>query len=58
MALEATCHLEGAVTVLHVRQSGCDKSSPRWTRYYDVIAEGWEPALMGLKQYLEKRWAD
>ena len=58
MALEATCHLEGAVTVLHIRQSGYDKSSARWTRYYDVIAEGWEPALMALKQYLEKRWAD
>ena len=57
MALEATCHLEGAVTVLHIRQSGYDKSSLRWTRYYDVIAEGWELALMGLKQYLEKRWA-
>ena len=58
MALEATCHLEGAVTVLHVRQSGYDKSNPRWTRYYDVIGEGWETSLNALKEYLERRWAD
>ena len=58
MALEVTCRLEGAVTLLHVRQSGYDKASPRWTRYYDVITTRWEPSLMALKQYLEKRWAD
>lgn len=58
MALEATCRLEGTVTLLRVRQSGYDKSSPRWTRYYDVTCAGWEPALTALKHYLEKRWAD
>ena len=57
MALEVTCRLEGAVTRLHVRQSGYDKDSPRWTRYYDVMTAGWEGALMTLKHYLEKRWA-
>ena len=57
MALEATCRLEGAGTHLHVRQSGYDKDSARWTRYYDVMTARWEPALMALQQYLEKRWA-
>ena len=57
MALEVTCRVEGAVTRLHIRQSGYDKDSPRWTRYYDVMTAGWEGALMTLKHYLEKRWA-
>ena len=58
MALEATCRLEGAVTRLRVRQSGYDKHSPRWARYYEVMAARWEPSLAALKHYLEKRWAD
>jgi uncharacterized protein YndB with AHSA1/START domain len=58
MALEATCRLDGAVSLLRVRQSGYDKNSPRWTRYYDVIAARWETSLAALKGYLESRWAD
>jgi len=57
MALEATCRLEGTATLLQLRQSGYDKHSPRWTRYYDVMTARWEPALTALKEYLEKRWA-
>ncbi|NOT25967.1 MAG: SRPBCC domain-containing protein [Acidobacteria bacterium] len=58
MALEATCRMDGAVTHLHLRQSGHDKDSERWSRYYDVMTARWEPALEALKQFLEKRWAD
>ena len=58
MALEATCRLEGTASLLRVRQSGYDKSSPRWTRYYDVMAARWDTSLAALKEYLERRWAD
>ena len=57
MALEATCTLQGDGTLLHVRQSGCDSSSPRWTRYYDIISTGWMLALESLKKLLEERWS-
>jgi len=55
MALEATCAPLGDRTVLHVRQSGWE-NSPRWSRYYDVIATGFTLALDELKQYVERRW--
>lgn len=58
MALEATCSLQGAEgTLLHVRQSGCDPSSERWVRYYDIISTGWMLALETLKSRLEEQWA-
>ena len=57
MALEATCSLQDDRTLLHVRQSGCDSSSERWTRYYDIISTGWMLALESLKAHLEERWA-
>jgi uncharacterized protein YndB with AHSA1/START domain len=57
MALEATCRLEDDLTLLHVRQSGCDHSSERWMRYYDIISTGWMLALEALKAHLEDRWA-
>ena len=58
MALEATCSLQGLDgTLLHVRQSGCDPSNPRWVRYYDIISTGWMLALETLKAHLEERWA-
>ena len=57
MALEATCTLQGNMTLLHVRQSGCDPHSPRWLRYYDIISTGWMLALEALKKHLENRWA-
>ena len=58
MALEVTCHMDGFASVLHVRQSGYDKTSADWTRYYDVMSARWGPALAALKDYLEARWAD
>ena len=57
MALEATCRPEGTHTRLHVRQSGYDQTSPRWTRYYDIISTSWGPSLAALKNCLEQRWA-
>jgi hypothetical protein len=57
MALEATCTLLGDRTVLKVRQSGWE-SSPRWSRYYDLIATGFTLALDELKKYAESHWND
>ena len=57
MALEATCTPQGDGTLLHLRQSGHDASSPRWTRYYDIMSAGWIPSLEAMKKYLEDRWA-
>lgn len=61
MALEVTCTPapaqagHGSVvrgTLVRVVQSGLD-DSPRWRRYYELIAAGWPRALEGMKQYLE-----
>ncbi len=53
MALEVSCRVEGPGTRLRVRQSGAE-THPRWQRYYDLIAGGWEESLEALKQYLEQ----
>jgi uncharacterized protein YndB with AHSA1/START domain len=55
MALEATCTPHGDRTVLHVRQSGWE-DSPRWNRYYDVMATGLTLALEALKTHVEQQW--
>ena len=57
MALEAVCTTQGDGTLLHVRQSGWDRGSERWTRYYDIIATGRMLALEKLKTLLEAKWA-
>src|SRR4029450_2008894 len=41
MALEVTCRMSGPVCRLHVRQHGFE-DTPRWRRYYAVIAGGWK----------------
>jgi uncharacterized protein YndB with AHSA1/START domain len=56
MALEATCTIQRDGTLLHVRQSGWDSSSERWSRYYDIISTGWMLALEALKKHVEERW--
>lgn len=53
MALEVTCKIQGKNTLLHLRQSGHDESSARWSRYYDIATIGWLVALSALKKYLE-----
>ncbi len=55
MALEATCTPARNSTVLHVRQSGWE-DSPRWTRYYDLIATAFTLALEELKKHVERTW--
>jgi uncharacterized protein YndB with AHSA1/START domain len=52
MSLEVNCRLEGSGCRLRVRQSGFEES-PRWRRYYDVIAHGWRSSLGALKAYVE-----
>lgn len=53
MAFEVRClPAPGGATTLTVRQSAEDEG-PRWRRYFEVVAAGWERALAELKQYLE-----
>jgi hypothetical protein len=41
-----------AYWVPHVRQDGYE-ASPRWRRYYAVVARGWQVSLIALKRYAE-----
>jgi uncharacterized protein YndB with AHSA1/START domain len=52
MALAVTCEMAGPACRLHVRQSGFE-DTPRWRRYYSVIAGGWRSSLVALKDYVE-----
>ena len=54
MAMEVRClpQREPHNTALLVRQSAEDEG-PRWRRYFEIVAAGWEQALSDLKQYLE-----
>jgi uncharacterized protein YndB with AHSA1/START domain len=54
MALLVRCAAAGDphVTQVTVRQSGEDEG-PRWQRYFQIVATGWQVALADLKQYLE-----
>jgi len=42
---------------LHIRQSG-GEDTPRWSRYYDLIATGFTVALEEMKSHLEGKWKD
>ena len=53
MALGVTCRMDGPACRLHVRQSGFE-DTPRWRRYYTVIAGGWRSSLAALKDYVEQ----
>jgi uncharacterized protein YndB with AHSA1/START domain len=53
MALEVTCRMSGPVCRLHVKQTGFE-DTPRWRRYYAVIASGWRSSLAALKEFVEK----
>lgn len=52
MAIEATCKAQPEGTVLRVRHSGWEKS-PRWSRYYEVLAAGMTRALDDLRAFVE-----
>jgi uncharacterized protein YndB with AHSA1/START domain len=54
MALEASCTTLGERVLLRVRQSGWEKS-PRWTRYYELLAANLTGSLNELKGYVETR---
>ena len=54
MSLEVSCWLDEGGCHLRVRQRGFEES-PRWRRYYDVIAHGWVSSLAALKAYLESQ---
>ncbi len=55
MALEITFAPHQNGTQVRVRQSGFE-DSPRWRRYYEVMATGWQRALDVLKDYVENQW--
>jgi uncharacterized protein YndB with AHSA1/START domain len=52
MALQITCQPEGGGCRLHVQQDGYEPS-PRWLRYYAIVARGWQVSLTALKRYVE-----
>jgi uncharacterized protein YndB with AHSA1/START domain len=52
MALAVSCRMSGPVCKLHVKQTGFE-DTPRWRRYYAVIASGWRSSLAALKEYVE-----
>ena len=52
MALAVSCRMSGPVCRLHVKQTGFEET-PRWRRYYAVIASGWRSSLAALKDYAE-----
>jgi uncharacterized protein YndB with AHSA1/START domain len=54
MAMEVRCtpHDAPGSTRLVVRQSA-DDDGPRWRRYFEIVAAGWQQALAELKHYLE-----
>ena len=51
----STSSTSSAAATAHVRitQQGYEESE-RWRRYYEVIGDGWERALVSLKALLEK----
>src|SRR5215831_19431802 len=47
---EVTCRMSGPACRLQVKQHGFE-DTPRWRRYYAVIANGWRSSLAALKDY-------
>jgi uncharacterized protein YndB with AHSA1/START domain len=54
MALEVTFATHPDGCRLHIRQDGY-APSPRWRRYYAVVARGWQVSLIALKRYAEDK---
>lgn len=52
MSLEVRCSMDGPACRLRVRQGGFE-DTPRWQRYYSIIAHGWQTSLAALKEYAE-----
>jgi uncharacterized protein YndB with AHSA1/START domain len=58
MALHVSCSPAGtppgSITRVRILQTGGDES-PRWKRYYQIMAAGWTSSLAALKVYLESQ---
>jgi uncharacterized protein YndB with AHSA1/START domain len=54
MAVHVECTVLNGATKLRVLQTGGD-NSPRWTRYYELMSQGWTGSLAALKTYLDTR---
>jgi uncharacterized protein YndB with AHSA1/START domain len=52
MSLHVTCEPAGGGCTVTVRQRG-HETSPRWDRYYELIARGWHSSLSALKRLVE-----
>jgi uncharacterized protein YndB with AHSA1/START domain len=54
MSMEIRCARseDPAATLLVVRQSAEDEG-PRWRRYFEIVAAGWDHSLAELKRHLE-----
>lgn len=52
MSLHVVCAPDGDGCALTVRQRGHEQS-PRWDRYYELIARGWHSSLGALKRLAE-----
>ena len=53
MSLHVVCAPDGDGCAVTVHQRG-HEPSPRWDRYYDLIARGWHSSLASLKRLLER----
>ena len=53
MDVHARPHGNGRTTMLTVRQSG-ESEGPRWQRYFDIMARGWDAALQELKEFMDR----
>jgi hypothetical protein len=54
MAFQASCTPIGGRVMLRVHQSGWE-NGPRWTRYYELLAQSLTGSLTELRSYLEAR---
>lgn len=52
MSLHVICEAAGGGCTLTVRQRG-HEPSPRWDRYYELMARGWHSSLWALKRLAE-----
>ena len=53
MEVHARPHGNGRTTMLTVRQSG-ESEGPRWQRYFDLMARGWDASLQELKDFMDR----
>ena len=56
MALEVHCRPRGngRATEVTVSQRAEDAAGPRWRRYFDLMNQGWERALLDMREHLDR----